>query len=96
MTRLRWALIAVVVIASLVAERLAHHKHEYWFTGIPAFFVLFGFIGCAAIIYFAKAYGKYVVDRPEDYYERHGDLDGHRALTGAGSDTSDEGEEEAQ
>ncbi|NIW36274.1 MAG: hypothetical protein GWN32_06965, partial [Gemmatimonadetes bacterium] len=26
-------------------------------------------------------YGKYGVQRPEDYYTRHGDLDGHRALT---------------
>jgi hypothetical protein len=83
MTRLRWIALAAVVAVSLVAEQFAHHDHEYWFTGIPAFFVISGFIGCVAIIYLSKWYGKYGVQRGEDYYERHGDADGHQASMGA-------------
>ena len=86
MKPLRWIAVAALVAASLVAERLAHHEHEYWFTGIPAFFVLYGFVGCVAIIFLSKWYGKYGVQRGEDYYDRHGDADGHEALTGAGED----------
>ena len=78
-----WIVIGAIVGGSLIAEQLAHHEHHYWFHDIPAYFVLYGFIGCVAIIYLSKWYGKYVVQRPEDYYTRHGDLDGHRALTDA-------------
>ena len=86
MKLLHWLAVAALVAASLVAEQLAHHEHEYWFTGIPGFFVLYGFIGCAAIIFLSKWYGKHGVQRGEDYYDRHGDADGHRALTEAHGD----------
>ena len=81
MKRWHWFAIGAIVMGSVVAEQFAHHEHHYWFTDIPAFFVVYGFVGCVAIIYLSKWYGKHGVQRPEDYYTRHGDLDGHRALT---------------
>lgn len=82
MKRWHWVVLGALTVVSLVAERLAHHEHHYWFTGIPAFFVIYGFIGCVAIIYLSKWYGKYWVQKKEDYYEKHGDADPHRARTG--------------
>jgi len=81
MTRLRWALLGAVVAASLVAEQFAHHHHDYWFTGIPGFFVGFGFVGCVMLILASKWYGKHLVQRPEAYYEDRAD-DPHRSRTG--------------
>ncbi len=81
MKRWHWIVVGAIVVGSVVAEQFAHHEHHYWFTDIPGYFVLYGFVGCVAIIYLSKWYGKYGVQRPEDYYTRHGDLDGHRALT---------------
>ena len=86
MNRLRWFAVAALVVGSLIAERFVEHAHDYWFYGIPGFFVLFGFIGCAVIIFFSKSYGKYVVERDEEYYRRHGDDDEHRALTRPAAD----------
>jgi hypothetical protein len=81
--RLRhWILLGLVVAGSLVAEQFVHHEHEYWFTPIPGYFVLYGFVGCVAIIMFAKALGRSLVNRPEDYYRDHGDPDPHLARTG--------------
>ncbi len=82
MTRLRWLVIAALVAASLVAEQLAHPEHEGWWTGIPGFFVLYGFLGCAAIVFLSKWYGKLWVQRGEDYYAARGDADPHLARTG--------------
>jgi hypothetical protein len=82
MNRWQWAGIVALVAGSLVAEQLVHHEHHYWFTDIPGFFVVYGFVGCVAIIFLSKWYGKFGVQRAEDYYERHGDDDPHEARTG--------------
>ena len=96
MRRWQWALLVAVVAGSLVAEQLVHHTHDYWFTGIPGFFVLYGFVGCVAIVFLSKWYGKYGVQRSESYYAEHGDRDPHRARTGVDDpgldDRPDDGE----
>lgn len=71
------------MLLTLGAEQLVHHEYDYWFTGIPGFFVLFGFVGCAAIIYLSKWFGRFFVQRDEDYYDQHGDQDPHRAMSSA-------------
>lgn len=68
MKRVAWSLLAAVTLVSLVAERFAHHKHHYWFHDIPGFFVLYGFVGCVAIVLLSKWFGKTFVQRDEDYY----------------------------
>ena len=89
MKRHHWVLVAVLVVATLVAERFVHHEHDYWFHHIPGFFVAYGFVGCVAIVYLSKWYGKYAAQRDQDYYLRFGDEDEHRATTS----TTDEGPE---
>ena len=82
MTRARWWVVAALVALTLAVERVVHHEYDYWFTGIPGFWVLFGFVGCVAIIYLSKWFGKGVVQRDEDYYDVHGDEDPHQAMSG--------------
>lgn len=82
MRRWHWWALGAVVAVTLVAEQFAHSDHDYWFSGIPGFWVAFGFAGCVAIIVVSKWYGKHGVQRDEDYYARHGDPDPHRARTG--------------
>ena len=93
MTRWHWLALGILTVGSLVAERLVHHEHEYWFTGIPGFFVVFGFVGCVAIIFLSKWYGKHGVQRPETYYDEHGDADPHRIRTGVGDPSLDGGDD---
>jgi hypothetical protein len=70
--RLLWIGLALLLAASLVAERFIRHDpdHTYWFSHIPAFFALFGFLGCVATIYIAKQLIGRLIYRPEDYYDR--------------------------
>ena len=97
MKRWHWFLIAALVIASLVVERFVHHHHDYWFYSVPGYFVMYGFVGCVAIIFLSKWYGKYGVQRGEDYYDRYGDQDEHQVMTEAAGNappTTEPGDEE--
>ena len=87
MKRWHWLVIAALVVGSLIAERFVHHHHDYWFHHVPGYFVMYGFIGCVAIIFLSKWYGKYGVQRDEEYYRRHSDQDEHRALAEAAGNT---------
>lgn len=42
---------------------------EYWWSAVPAFFALFGFLGCLLLIAVAKGLGKLFVEKKEDYYD---------------------------
>jgi hypothetical protein len=39
-----------------------------WWASVPAFFAVFGFVGCVVIILVAKGLGKFMLQRKEDYY----------------------------
>ena len=55
---------------TLVLVELFVHKHEELaFAGWFAFYALFGFVACVALVLTAKALRR-VLKRPEDYYER--------------------------
>ncbi len=71
MNGLSRALLTVAAVLSLLAGfRLSHDAaHDAWWNRIPAFFALFGFIGCLAIIFFAKFLGKVLLRKKEDYYD---------------------------
>lgn len=57
------------VAISFVLELLLVHPHVVWpWHGIPGFDLVFGFLGCVAIILLSKLFGSYVVERHEDYY----------------------------
>lgn len=62
---------AWVIGLGLVALELTIERHEAlavagWF----AFYALFGFVACVALVLAAKEILRRLVKRPEDYYER--------------------------
>jgi len=60
-----WAVGAVLVLAEFLVQ-----KHEEpAFAGGFAFYALFGFVACVALVLTAKALRR-ILRRPEDYYER--------------------------
>ena len=44
------------------------HPH-FWWQNVPAFYALFGFLGCLLIILLAKALGHFWLQKKEDYYD---------------------------
>ena len=71
----KWLIItAAVMIASVILDVLVAGGHvhvEVPWSHIPAFFSLFGFIGCLAIIFGAKLLGHFWLQRGEDYYDKN-------------------------
>lgn len=68
MKRWHWVALALLALASVVAQ-LSAEAHYVW-ERIPAFFAIYGFIGCLLIIYVSKWVGKRFLQRDEDYYDR--------------------------
>jgi uncharacterized membrane protein len=71
MNRLRWVLLGIIAIISLMGGFSIPHEgiHDTWWNRIPAFFALLGFGGCLLIIFFAKLLGKAFLQKREDYYD---------------------------
>ncbi len=72
MRGLLWLLIAAGLVLSVVADLLipVEPGHDAsWWVHIPGFFAALGFFGCVAIVYIAKALGKWWLQRKEDYYD---------------------------
>jgi len=63
------AVLALVVvldaIPAVVDKEHAHTGPEHW----PAFWAVFGFVGCVVIILFSKWFGHLGIMTREDYYE---------------------------
>lgn len=71
MKRWHWAALIILTVVSLIVEFFFIGDHdEHWWSSIPAFYILFGFAGCALIIFLSKAYGKMLVQREENYYSK--------------------------
>lgn len=68
MKRWQWITLSLLTIVSLVVEFGIEHG-DHWWSSIPAFYILFGFAGCTAIIFFSKTLGKLFLQREEDYYD---------------------------
>lgn len=71
MKKIHWIGLAMLTLLSLIVEFTSHHEsgHHHWWNGIPAFWILFGFIGCVILIAVAKTLGKLLLNRKEDYYD---------------------------
>lgn len=71
MKTMLWILLGIMTAASLLGGFAVPHDpaHEGWWSRIPAFFALFGFIGCLVIIVFAKSLGKLFLRKKGDYYD---------------------------
>lgn len=59
------AVLAATVVAGFVVDMHPHFEIERW----PAFFAVFGFLGCVAMVLGAKLLG-FLLKRPDDYYDR--------------------------
>jgi len=54
----------------LVALDFVVHRHtEFRWEGLPAFYPLYGFVGCVILVFVAKWMRGFLM-RPEDYYDR--------------------------
>lgn len=62
------AILGLLVLADawFVDKEHAHTKAEHW----PAFWAVFGFLACLAIIFVSKWYGHRGIMTREDYYDR--------------------------
>lgn len=66
-----WIALGVVFVISLILEFGFMSEHgSHWWNHIPAFYAIWGFIGCVAIIYISKWLGKLFILSDEDYYDR--------------------------
>lgn len=66
-----WTLTAITVVSFIIEKFFMHHdpKHHFWWNDIPGFFIIFGFVGCVAIIVVSKYIGKKLLQKDEDYYD---------------------------
>ena len=71
MKKWHWLILALITLATLVAEFvfLADYPKEHWWSYIPAFYIFWGFVGCAGIIFISKWIGKLLLQKKEDYYD---------------------------
>ncbi|MGB1297111.1 MAG: hypothetical protein ACPG8A_02490 [Psychrobium sp.] len=65
MLRVFYVLCAVLVLVDFVVHRHIYHDWE----NIPAFYAIYGFIGCVVLVLIAKAMRK-VLMKEEDYYDK--------------------------
>ncbi len=66
-----WTVLGILLIASLILEftYLADYD-SHWWNSIPAFYALWGGLGCAVLIFVSKGLGKFFILSDEDYYDR--------------------------
>ena len=69
MTAARAALIAAMAAATVALDLLAHPHGETWWHHQPGFDLIYGFVGCVAIVIASKALGKAWLQRRERFYE---------------------------
>jgi hypothetical protein len=62
MKKIHWIALGLVFLGTIVAQ---------FFDGpemFPAYYAVFGFVGCLVLIFLAKVVGKKLIMRKEDYY----------------------------
>ncbi len=64
MLRVFYVICALLVIADFIVHRHIYHDWEK----IPAFYAIYGFVGCVVLVLIAKEMRK-VLMRGEDYYD---------------------------
>ncbi|MFC2160454.1 hypothetical protein ACFLRX_02250 [Acidobacteriota bacterium] len=63
--------LVLLALLSLFAElsQSFDAEHGHWWNKIPGFFIFFGLFGCFLLILLAKALGRYLLTRDENYYD---------------------------
>ena len=62
-------LIGAAAAGTLALDLLADPHGEAWWHHLPGFDLVYGFVGCAAIVIGSKALGKAWLQRRERFYE---------------------------
>lgn len=70
MKKWHWIILGILFLITLVLEftYLADYD-SHWWNSVPAFYAIFGFVGCIVIIYVAKFIAKKIVNRDINYYD---------------------------
>jgi hypothetical protein len=66
-----WIALGLVTLISVLAEFAVptDPAHAHWWDPIPAFYAWFGLGGCILLVIVAKALGKWLLQKREDYYD---------------------------
>ena len=65
-----WISLGILTLLSIIIEFFFISNHdEHWWSSVPIFYIIFGFVGCAVIIIVSKAIGKIFLLREENYYD---------------------------
>lgn len=65
MLKVFYVICALLVVADFIVHRHVYHDWE----NIPAFYAIYGFVGCTILVLIAKEMRK-VLMRGEDYYDK--------------------------
>jgi hypothetical protein len=67
-----WSIaLTVALVISVVMSFVGPSKEAKFLWDVKAFFAVYGFVGCVAIIFVSKWLGRYWLQRSEDYYDPH-------------------------
>ena len=69
MTLARTVLVGAAAVGTVALDLLAHPHGETWWHHLAGFDLVYGFLGCAAIVSVSKALGKAGLQRRERFYE---------------------------
>jgi hypothetical protein len=65
-----WIALGALTVGSLALQLFGpEHPHPHAWDRIPAFYALYGFVGCILIIVISKGLGKAWLQKREDYYD---------------------------
>ncbi|MEX0607847.1 MAG: hypothetical protein WD016_06375 [Balneolaceae bacterium] len=71
MKKWHWIALGVIAAITLVLEfTLLADYDSHWWNSVPAFYMLWGFIGSVAVIFISRWLGKLFILSDEDYYDR--------------------------
>ncbi len=66
----QWALLGILFLITLVLEfTILADYDSHWWNAIPAFYAIWGFLACLALIFAGKFVSKHIVKRDLDYYD---------------------------
>ncbi|MCC5940976.1 MAG: hypothetical protein JJU37_05490 [Balneolaceae bacterium] len=70
MKNIHWIILGIIFIVTLALEFTVLAGYDsHWWNAIPAFYAIFGFVICYALVYSAKFIAKKIVNRDINYYD---------------------------
>jgi hypothetical protein len=70
MKTIHWIILGIIFVITLALEFTVLAGYDsHWWNAIPAFYAIFGFVMCLALIYSAKFIAKKLLNRDINYYD---------------------------